>query len=172
MAEVVWSESHPSATAKVLLHKISRWHHDGPTGFLTQPLECDNSLFGGILSQVSTSQSSNVAVKNCFLSITEYRNFTLSFTLVTLLPLKISYLNNSVTEMPDNLSFFGQVHRNHSKSLCHLCYPPWYEFCDYNLTDPYERQKWGGGRKSIVYLLSSKFFCFFQQITCPVRYSF
>lgn len=125
----------------ILLHEISRWHHDGPIGFLIQPLECDNSLFGGILSQVSTSQSSNVAVKNCFLSITEYRNFTLSFTLITLLPLKISYLSNSVTEMPDNPSSFGQVLRNHSKSLCHLCYTPWYEFCDYNLTALYERQK-------------------------------
>lgn len=124
MAEVVLSESHPSAIAKILLHEISRWHHDGPIGFLIQPLECDNSLFGGILSQVSTSQSSNVAVKNCFLSITEYRNFTLSFTLITLLPLKISYLSNSVTEMPDNPSSFGQVLRNHSKSLCHLCYTP------------------------------------------------
>lgn len=61
-------------------------------------MRCDNSLVEEILSQVSTSQSSNVAVTNCFLSFTEYRNFTLPFTLITILPLKIRYLNNSITE--------------------------------------------------------------------------
>lgn len=96
---------------------------DGTTvvqsGFSPSHLRCDNSLNEEILSQESTSQRSNMAVTNCFLSITEYRNFTLPFTLITILPLKTSYLNNSITDNPDNLLFFGDVHRNNLKSLYH-----------------------------------------------------
>ena len=134
-------------------------------------MRCDNSLAREILARVSTSQSGNVAVINCFLSITEYRHFTLPFTLITILPLKIGYLSNSITEMPANLSFFGEACRNHSESLCHPCCTPWYEFCDLNLTTLYQRES-RECRGSSTYLLSSKFFSFFQKITCPVRFSF
>jgi hypothetical protein len=68
-----------------------------------------------IHSQESTCQSGNVAVTNYFLPITEYRNFTLPFTPITILPLKTSYLNNSITEIPDNY-FFAELCRNNSKS--------------------------------------------------------
>lgn len=99
-----------------------QWSHG-----LSDPahLRCDNSFIEEILSQVSTSQTSNVAVTNCFLSITEYRNFTLPFTLITILPLEISYLNYSITEMSDNLfPPFGEGQRNNSKSLYRHCYIP------------------------------------------------
>lgn len=103
-----------------------QWSHG-----LSDPahLRCDNSFIEEILSQVSTSQSSNVAVSNCFLSITEYRNFTLPFTQITILPLEISSLNYSITEMSDNLppAPFGEGQRNNSKSLYCCCNIPWHE---------------------------------------------
>ena len=125
------SENHSGTTAKILLQKIQDGTRVVPLAFRPSHLRCDNSLVEGILSQVSTGQSSDVAVTNCFLYITEYRNFTLPFTLITILPLERSNLNYSITEMPDNLFFpFGEGHRNNSKSLYHPCYTLQYEFGD------------------------------------------
>lgn len=121
----MWSENHSSAIAKIRLPKFQNGTAVVPGLSDPAQLRCENSFIEEILSQVSTSQSSNVAVTNCFLSITEYRNFTLPFTLITILPLEINYLNYSITEMSDNLfPPFGEGQRNNSKSLYHHSYIP------------------------------------------------
>lgn len=130
----VISENHSSAIAKILLQKIQDGTRAVPLAFWPSHLRCDNSLVEYILSQVSTSQSSDVAITNCFLYITEYRNFTLSFTLITTLPLERSNLNYSITEMPDNI-FFSLWRRAQkqfkiivSLLLCSTIWVWWLEF--------------------------------------------